>query len=482
MKSIPMKFLSKENLRSIGVITGGRVLGNLCEFVALALGARTLGPSDYGKFSYVLAVSVVSSQLFDLGLARILTIRSSLWIGARAQPAATGRVYGSLLGIRLVVAAILLPFLALMALLGQWGFFAAGLALGFLASTVLCQSAIFQSQLDFSKLALSSYLPGSLRVVGIACLMASGHASLRSLIILYLGAHSAAVLMLLQAIPWRTVDLGSLVKPFRELIHLAHFGKWLIVAAIFEVLYLKTDVFSLRLLSSSHDLGIYAAAFTFAGLLNLMFNSVVAYYVPLMCRAAGEGRKDRLKHYFLESTDLLALVGIPAATGIWAVGPVLFPLVFGEQYRESSLVWSILVIFAICWVVNQTGAVFFALERLDIITMVTAGIFASNVVFCWLLVPPYGARGAAWAVSIGMILSLVACWGATYRLLGTIPNILHIGNYLGCSLVFVPIVRAISLPVPKFNLLAKILAGIIVYTFLVWLTRKERSQLSGEAA
>jgi len=441
-----------------------------------------MGPPEYGSFSYVLAVSVVSGQLFDLGLARILTIRTSLLIGAKAEPAATARVYGSLLGIRLVVAAILLPFLALMTLLAHWGLFAAGLGLGFLASTVLCQSAIFQSQLDFGKLALSSYLPSASRVVGIACLMASGHASLRSLIILYLGAHSVAVLILLYSIPWRTVELGSLAKPFRELRNLIRFGKWLIVAAIFEVLYLKTDVFSLRLLSSSHDLGIYAAAFAIAGIFSLMFSSVVSYYVPLMCRAGGEGRTDRLKHHFLESADLLALVGIPAATGIWAVGPILFPLVFGEQYRESASVWSILAIYSICMVINQTGAVFFALERLDIITMLTGGIFVSNLIFCCLLVPRYGARGAAWAVSIGMILSLIVSWGATYRLLGTIPNLARIGYYLACSLILVPVVRAVSLPLPKINLLAKTLAGMIVYAFLLSLTRKRRGQLGGETA
>jgi O-antigen/teichoic acid export membrane protein len=468
----PTIALSNKKLRCVGGVTGGRIIGNASEFVAVALAARILGPAEFGKFSYTLAVALVSSQFFDLGAARILTIRSSLLIGSSAKPKDVGRVYGSLLGLRLALGTILLPLLVWMGFSARWSYLAAGLSLGFLVSVVLCLSAVFQSQLEFGNYASSVYLPGTLRVAGLLLLVASGHGSLRNLIIFYLLAHVLVVLVLLYLIPWSRVHLQRPVRATGDLVSLFHFGKWLMVAAIFEVAYLKTDILSLRFLGTPHDLGIYAAAFVFAGIFSLIFSSVVAYYVPVMCRAAGEGRIDRLKSYFLESSDLLALIGIPAAIGIWAVSPILFPFVFGEQYRASAAIWPILALYSVCMVINPTGAVFFALEKLHIITIATLGIFVSNLLFCSLLVPRYGAFGAAWAMAIGQIFSLIFCWVITYRLIGTIPNFARMGYYLGCSLILFFLVRAVSIPTPKLDLAVKIFVGVAVYAVLLFLARK----------
>jgi O-antigen/teichoic acid export membrane protein len=240
---------------------------------------------------------------------------------------------------------------------------------------------------------------------------------------------------------------------------------------------LKSDILSLRFFGTPHDLGIYAAVFVFAGIFGLIFSSVVAYYVPVMCRAAGEGRIDRLKDYFMESADLLALIGIPAAMGVWAVSPTLFPLVFGEQYRASIAIWPILAVYSVCMVINHTGSVFFALEKLHIITIVTLGILISNLLFCSLLVPRYGAFGAAWAMAIGQVFSLIFCWALTYRLIGTIPNVARMGYYLGCSLVLFFLVRSFSIPNPKLDLGVKVFVGVAVYAVLLPLARKSLTSL-----
>lgn len=461
-----------EKLRSVGGVSAGRFIGNLSEFAAVALAARILGPAEFGKFSYILAVAVISGQLFDLGTARILTVRTSLLIGARANSEDVGRIYGSLFGLRLALGAILLPVLIWMGFTTRWSQLAAGLALGFLISVVLCLSAVFQSQLQFARYASSVYLPSVLRIVAIILLAASSHGSLHNLIIFYVAAHSVAILVLLCLIPRAKVHLRSPLNAKADLFNLFHFGKWLMAAAICEVVYLKTDVFALRFLSTPQDLGIYAAAFVFAGVFNLIFSSVVAYYIPVMCRAAGEKRMDRLKGYFLQSADLAALIGIPTAIGVWAVGPTLFPLVFGDQFRASAEVWPILAIYSVCVVINQTGAVFFALEKLHIISWVTLGILISNVFFCSLLVPRYGAFGAAWAVAIGQVFSLIVCCLATYRLIGAIPNLVRMGRYLVFSLLFFPLVRAVSLQNPKLNLGIKVFVGIVTYAVLLVLSRK----------
>jgi O-antigen/teichoic acid export membrane protein len=462
----------REKLRSVGGVTVGRVIGNASEFAAMALAARVLGPAEFGKLTYTLAVALISSQFFDLGAARILTIRASLLIGSRAKPENVGNVYGSLLSLRLAVGVVVLPLLVWMGLGARSSYFAAGVGLGFLMSVVLCASAIFQSELEFGKYASSVWLPGALRALGVILLAVFGRASVPNLIVYYLAAHVLTVLVFLSLLPWRGIHLRNPAHTAGELLQLFHFGKWLIAAAIFEVAYARTDVLALRFLGTPRELGIYGAAFVFAGVFSLLHISVVAYYIPMMCRSSGEGRSDRLKEYYLESADLLALIGLPAAIGIWAIGPTLFPLVFGEQYQASASVWPVLAIYSVCLMLNQTGTVFFALEKLHIITLVTAGILVTNLLLCFLLVPRYGALGAAWTVAIGQISSLIFCWAVTYRLIGVIPNLVRIGYYLGCSLILFPIVRSVSIPMPRLSLGIKIFVGIAVYAGLLGLARK----------
>jgi hypothetical protein len=63
-------------------------------------------------------------------------------------------------------------------------------------------------------------------------------------------------------------------------------------------------------------------------------------------------------------------------------------------------------------------------------------------------------------------------WVVTYRVIGVIPNLGHIGYYLSCSLILFPIVRSISIRMPKLSLAIKIFVGIAVYARLLGLARK----------
>jgi O-antigen/teichoic acid export membrane protein len=112
------------------------------------------------------------------------------------------------------------------------------------------------------------------------------------------------------------------------------------------------------------------------------------------------------------------------------------------------------------------------------VTLVTLGVFLSNVLFCSLFVPRYGALGAAWAVAIGQVLSLSFCWAVTYRLIGTIPDVVRMAYYLGSSVTVFFVVRTVSVSPPKLELAIKVLVGIVVYATLLLFYRKRASLLT----
>lgn len=466
---------NRDRVLGIGHVAGGRGLGNVAEFVSLALAARLLGPASYGKFAFFLAVALISGQLFDFGLGRILSVRTSFMRGAETDSKSISRTYGALLGIR-VYGAALVPVLLIITIRDrQERLILPGLAMGFLISSIQCIASIFQSKLQFAHYSATIWLPGILHLGGVLGLSISHTSSLKALLLLYPLTQLVSLCALAAFLPRHELDYHAMRYPGAYLRPLIGYGKWLMCTALLEVLYLKTDVIALKRLSTPYQLGIYAVAFTLAGVFNLVFNAVVANYVPVMCRLAGQRQLNLLSEYFRESTDTLAMIVIPMAIGLWAVCPTLMPLLFGAKYQASISIWSILVLFSVASSLNATGCVFFALQRFHMVALINVWMFLCGAGLCIYLVPRYGASGAALAMSISAASSLVFSWILTYRAIRALPNFGFLLFSFVSSLAFVPLVREIRIANPWMDLAAKVLTGVLVYGALMLARNSFRS-------
>ena len=153
---------------------------------------------------------------------------------------------------------------------------------------------------------------------------------------------------------------------------------------------------------STRDLGVYSVATQISGValqLPTLFNSLL---LPLFITLQKESRSEKMMQYFKDMLPTLTLFwGLFAASASFA-GYFLLPLIFGEEFAETSRIF---------WILFTTSTLIFPLlagygslsgsssaTYIPMISAILAGI--ANVCFNLILIPRFGMLGCAWASAI----------------------------------------------------------------------------------
>ena len=168
------------------------------------------------------------------------------------------------------------------------------------------------------------------------------------------------------------------------------------LAGIYYLIYFQSDIILIRYLVDEESAGVYHVAFVVMAAVYL-FPSVLyqKLLLPKIHRWAHHD-PDRLNRtYRLGNTAMLAL-GVGAMIALWAAVPPLLPWLFGDEYRPAISLLMILAIAApIRFLASSAGSVLSTRDymRAKVHLMGLAALV--NVLLNLLLIPHYGATGAA---------------------------------------------------------------------------------------
>jgi O-antigen/teichoic acid export membrane protein len=340
-----------------------------------------------------------------------------------------------------------------------------GLATGFIASYNQYLSAVAQTEAQYAtyNLVLSF---NTLRLLLITGLAAWGWLQLGACYAVF-----AVAPLLLAAWPtWRLGrDLGRAPAPPEPHFYaqLVRFGRWMIALALLETLYQRLDVLLVRWLSGAEAAGHYSSALAFFGIVYLLPTYVAVLSYPRFVEAVSRGDDAGLEQHYHLATELVAVISIPLALGLWAVSPEVVTLALGAKYAAAQTVFAYLAAYSLFWALQiNSGAVFLAKDRpQDVVLIVAAALGVSAGLGLW-LIPKLGIIGAGWSVSAAMAVSLALYWGLIRVKFKLTPRWRVVGMYLaagGCMFLAVRL-----LPQGGWAwLLAKIAMGGVVYTGLL---------------
>lgn len=367
--------------------------------------ARHLGPADYGLFSYTLAIASLLAVPAAFGLDGL--VRRELVDSVHPAP----RLLGTTFLVRLAIATGLYLGLALTV-----GFATtdAPLRRGLLFSgTLLFQPALLTPDLwvqsrqrsHISVLAQS----GTLLLSSVARVMLivndapwTAFAALVALDVVLPGLILAIRLQRSDCAPntWRWDTAVA-----RDLAHRA----WpLVLSGIAVVVYLKLDQAMVKLLAGDVAAGHYAAAVKLSEILFLgpLVLASAVFPTIVRARAASPSAYERRMRQYLAGSALAAYaLALPLAL----LSPFIVRLLYGPDYAATASifalhVWSI--VFVAQGVARQEWLLGEGLVRFSL-AATTAGAVC-NVVLNFLLIPRFGAVGAAIATLISLALSDVA--------------------------------------------------------------------------
>lgn len=417
--------------RGAGTAFGVKVAGTLVVFANQVLLARVLGVDAYGQYIYVVTW---------VGLLGILAVAGFNTSAVRFVP--EYRVAG-----------------------------ASGLLRGFLRQSnriVLAISLIVSVCLAIVVWALGDRIEGDLaRVFWIGCILlpVAAHLELRSASLRGMGRILAAQgpLQVLRPVlfgagviglyflksegvsaPWAMlanlaatlVSLGLIEVVLRRFLSgdecrpSYRTREWLAVSlplllmAGFGVLLSSTDTLMLGLIKGTTEAGIYAVASRAASFVPFMLIAVNTMAGPLIAEYYSVGDRERLQRMLRVGAWAAFGFGVLVSVALILAGrPVL--RIFGAEFEIAYV--PLLILVAAQLVLCLTGSVGGLLTltgHQNRATLILGGGAFLNIVLNLLLIPGYGARGAAVATAVSVITWNSVQLGVVLRTVGVNPSVL----------------------------------------------------------
>ena len=175
----------------------------------------------------------------------------------------------------------------------------------------------------------------------------------------------------------------------------------LAIALTMNVVYFRVLMIMMSLLASKADTGLYATSFQVFAVVFSLPLLVLSSALPLLS-VAGRDDVDRLRFGLQRMTEVALAGGIAFVLAIVALAPVLIPFLGGGEYRGAAPVLQIQAFALIAVFLGQTWQLgLLSLRRQASLAWANGGALLVVIAAGAILIPTWGARGAAVAAVIG---------------------------------------------------------------------------------
>ncbi|MFH0873977.1 MAG: flippase [Candidatus Komeilibacteria bacterium] len=179
------------------------------------------------------------------------------------------------------------------------------------------------------------------------------------------------------------------------------------LAAIFTRLYAYTDSVLLRLMQGSTEVGYYSVAYKITFAFQFIPLAFVAALYPAFAYY-WHNDKEQLAATFSRSIQYLLLVAAPISFGLIAAAPYVVPHIYTGAFSNTVLPLQILITNLPFLFINfPLGSLLNAINQQKAQTLIVAAGLIWNVTTNLILIPHYGARGAAAASTTSTVLVFI---------------------------------------------------------------------------
>lgn len=396
--------------RSAGAIAI-KFVSLLAGFISVAILARVLQAEEYGVYSVVFATVTILAVPSQLGLPNFV-VRE---VSRAVVDGSPGRIHRI---VRAATQLVLISSGGVVALAFVWTYltnasptYAETLIIGFLIVPVMAMTAVLGSVLRGLGYPVSGLLPDQVLRQAVFCVFILGWillvGSLTSLSAMSLHLAGAFVALAIGAGGWlwlrpRGEDRSSPTDLSMRTMILSTGILGIVGGA--QVISSNLDVIMLGVLSDARAAGLYKVASSVALLPVAGLQAINMVMMPTFARLHKEGNRENLENVAIRTAQLTFGIGAPVSLVLILLGPWILELGFGAEYAVSYGPMVILVIGQLvhAWfgsvmvILNMTG------HELDTLKGVLVA-FVINIVLNAVLIPFFGAWGAAIAASATVI-------------------------------------------------------------------------------
>jgi O-antigen/teichoic acid export membrane protein len=382
-------------VRNSAFRSGGFAAGILLSLISVPLLIRHLGRDDYGVYVAITAVVTIVAGVSDVGITSV-GVREWAVRGAHERHT----LLSNLLGARLALIA-----------LGCVGAMCFGVAAGYDLTRIegLAAACVGLIVLAIYE-ALTVPLQAELRQSWVALAELVRQAVQVTLIVVLVLVGAGLVPLLATAIPGALAAVALAVRASRQgLVRPAlHPPAWwdlmrdtlpFAMASALSVVYLRTTVILMSLIASAEQTGYFAPAFRAMEVLISVPVLLVGALLPVLARAAATDR-ERMRMAIARTLEGALACGSLLAVCVAAGAPLAIQVLVGEQPAPTVDALAILGVgLAFSFVGASNQFALLALRQHRAILIINIVALLVNAGLTLTLVPAWGARGAALALS-----------------------------------------------------------------------------------
>jgi O-antigen/teichoic acid export membrane protein len=394
----------KRIARNAFVRAGGEVLAKLASLAFYIVLARELGTNSFGDFMFALSLTTVLTTAAGFGTDNLL---------AREVAREPGRVHHfltNLVAIKLVgTSALVLLAVGIVTVAGKPP--AAVLAVAIVGAGVAVENITKTWYSAFQAFERMSLISASLIVnrtvtaaIGIAVLLLGGGLIAVSFIYLLGSLLGAAVaiwaLRRHVVVPRREIDRSRWMELIKAGIPIG------IAAFLFSVL-LKVDASLLGFLggqNASEEVGVYSAAFRIVEATMFLSWSFGAAALPWLARHDRQAAVP-LSHGYELGVKVITVVFLPLGLALVFFSGGIIDLLYGDAYGGAELPLSLLGVTTALYGINHfTATLLTARDQPQRFARAAGVVAVVNVIMNLVLIPEYGADGAAFSAAVSGLL------------------------------------------------------------------------------
>jgi len=406
--------MRRQLLKDSAIYLSGSIIVQLLGFIGMIFLMRFLPVSDYGKYTYIIEFISIFAFFSDGGFTQHIIKESS------QNPQSVEKIYAKAQSAQLLISGLMFALIVGISyptnsIQDFYYLFIFGLSVvisAYFAPMLAVLIATGRKDLIF-------YKDVSLSIARILFILFGIYLKAPFTYFIYLGYISCIVLFIL-FLYIRYHEKYSYILNYKlnipdSLSFIRHGFLFTILMAA-NVIYSKIDIIMLEKMIGSVEVGYYSGATKFIYPFMFISGAFMTAIFPKLAKHSEENDKFRniqnLALYYLGG------IGVLLSTSLFLSSDFIFHLFFGDKYDDSIPTFKILVWFlAIVFIYGPISNSLVAKNRVKFLVYLNLLMILLNVVLNFLLIPNYGAKGAAMTTIVCELLILL-CTAVYWKNIG----------------------------------------------------------------
>lgn len=438
----------------------GKILSVLVGLVSIAVLTRALGQFGFGEYTTAITFLQIFGVIVDFGLSLTLIVMIS-------EPGADEKkIVGNIFTLRIVSAAILFGIAPVIVLAFPWSHTVklgvlVGAAAYFLMSGASMLVGLFQKHATVWRASLAELI-NRVALLGIVLLFSFQKLGVVPMITASVAANAVWLfLMIWFAKTHVRISPRFDLSIWRDMIR----RSWPIaVSILFNLVYLKGDLFFLSLLRTPEEVGLYGVSYRIIDVLTVIPTIFMGLLLPSLVADWAKKGKNEFEKHLNRAFSAFVIMVVPVIAGAQVVGNDLMVFIAGQEFADSGtilriLIWALIGVFF--------GALYghtvVAVNKQKIMLFGYAATAVLSVAGYLWSIPRFGVMGAAGVTIFSESLIAVLTFSVIWHEIRIRPPFLIFWKTAAATIMMVFLIKML----PEMHVLVTMTVGAVIYAIVL---------------